>query len=329
MVSKIIKDLRKLKIDETLLSDKEVLEAAKMLDRIQQSTLQRFSTGVVTALPVEMAALEACFDDLQEIEMRGVKYKVASAPIRGSNSRRTLAIIKRANDAGNNMAAVCAANMLNAFPNIEDVIMVGIAGGVPYPENAEKHVRLGDIVVSDLQGITQYDYGKQYKNYFEEKQRGRPPSPKLIDNVNELFTLELKGERPWEHHIEELQLRLEWERPSNEFDLLFRSDEGSNLIPHPVDSSRQEGKPRVFRGKIGSANLVLKSGEHRKRIREKHGVIAVEMESSGIADATWSHRAGYLVIRGICDYSDGHKNDKWHKYASLVAAAYCRAILEI
>ena len=145
----------------------------------------------------------------------------------------------------------------------------------------------------------------------------------------ELFTLELKGIKPWERHIDELQLRLAWDRPSEEFDQLFQSDDGSDPILHPSDSARVAGRPKVFRGKIGSANLVLKSGEHRKKIREKHNVIAVEMEASGIVDATWSHRAGYLVIRGICDYSDGNKNDRWHKYASLVAAAYCKAILEV
>ena len=95
-----------------MISPDRLLEAARLLDRVQKSALQRFSTGVVTALPVEMAALEACFDELKVIEMRGMKYKVASAPVRGSNSKRIKAIIKRASDAGNNMAAVCAANML-------------------------------------------------------------------------------------------------------------------------------------------------------------------------------------------------------------------------
>lgn len=34
-----------------------------------------------------------------------------------------------------------------------------------------------------------------------------------------------------------------------------------------------------------------------------------------------------LVIRGICDYADTHKQDGWHRYASAVAAAYCKAVL--
>jgi nucleoside phosphorylase len=35
-----------------------------------------------------------------------------------------------------------------------------------------------------------------------------------------------------------------------------------------------------------------------------------------------------MVIRGICDYCDTFKNDDWQPYASLVAAAYARAMIE-
>lgn len=52
------------------------------------------------------------------------------------------------------------------------------------------------------------------------------------------------------------------------------------------------------------------------------------MESSGTADAAWSAGRNYLVIRGICDYCDIHKNDDWQYHAALVAAAYARALIE-
>jgi hypothetical protein len=31
-----------------------------------------------------------------------------------------------------------------------------------------------------------------------------------------------------------------------------------------------------------------------------------------------------LVIRGICDYADSHKNDGWQNYAAAVAATYAK-----
>ncbi|KAL4981339.1 hypothetical protein BDW68DRAFT_92834 [Aspergillus falconensis] len=33
------------------------------------------------------------------------------------------------------------------------------------------------------------------------------------------------------------------------------------------------------------------------------------------------------VIRGICDYSDSHKNDQWQRYAALTAALYAKDLL--
>lgn len=35
-----------------------------------------------------------------------------------------------------------------------------------------------------------------------------------------------------------------------------------------------------------------------------------------------------IVIRGICDYADSHKNKRWQPYAAAVAAAYGRELLE-
>lgn len=31
-----------------------------------------------------------------------------------------------------------------------------------------------------------------------------------------------------------------------------------------------------------------------------------------------------LVVRGICDYSDSHKNKEWQGYAAMAAAAYTK-----
>lgn len=36
-----------------------------------------------------------------------------------------------------------------------------------------------------------------------------------------------------------------------------------------------------------------------------------------------------LVIRGICDYCDSHKNKRWQGYAALTAAAYAKALLSV
>jgi nucleoside phosphorylase len=84
---------------------------------------------------------------------------------------------------------------------------------------------------------------------------------------------------------------------------------------------------QIFLGPIGSANTLLKNPQKRDMLRDQFGVKAIEMEGSGVADATWNQEAGYLVVRGICDYCDSHKGDIWQQYAAVVAAAYGHTLI--
>jgi len=34
-----------------------------------------------------------------------------------------------------------------------------------------------------------------------------------------------------------------------------------------------------------------------------------------------------IVIRGICDYADSHKNKDWQKHAAVVAVAFTKELL--
>jgi hypothetical protein len=62
-------------------------------------------------------------------------------------------------------------------------------------------------------------------------------------------------------------------------------------------------------------------------LREQFGVLAIEMEGFGVAEATCVVEVGFFVVRGICDYCDSHKANQWQEYAAIVAAAYARALL--
>ncbi|GKZ18513.1 hypothetical protein AbraIFM66951_003393 [Aspergillus brasiliensis] len=88
-------------------------------------------------------------------------------------------------------------------------------------------------------------------------------------------------------------------------------------------SPRSCDHPIVHRGLILSGNGVIKTPQDRNRLRRGHDdAICFEMEGAGIADVI-----PCLVVRGICDYADTHKQDGWHHYAAAVAAAYCKSIL--
>jgi nucleoside phosphorylase len=75
-------------------------------------------------------------------------------------------------------------------------------------------------------------------------------------------------------------------------------------------------------GRIASGDLVMKSGSHRDAIAETEKVVAFEMEGAGVWD-----NFPTVVMKGVCDYADSHKNKQWQKYAAASAAACMKAFL--
>jgi nucleoside phosphorylase len=82
-------------------------------------------------------------------------------------------------------------------------------------------------------------------------------------------------------------------------------------------------KPFIHFGLMASGDTVMKSGEDRDRIAAEEKVIAFEMEGAGVWDAF-----PCVVIKGVCDYADSHKNKKWQGYAASIAAACMKAFLK-
>lgn len=80
----------------------------------------------------------------------------------------------------------------------------------------------------------------------------------------------------------------------------------------------------VHYGLIASGNQVIKDSKYRDKLNKDLGgnVLCVEMEAAGIVNSF-----PCLVIRGICDYSDSHKNEAWQEHAAVVAAAYAKELL--
>ncbi|KAL2199929.1 nucleoside phosphorylase domain-containing protein [Corynascus similis CBS 632.67] len=108
----------------------------------------------------------------------------------------------------------------------------------------------------------------------------------------------------------------------------LRCDE-QHLVPRKRLKMKQgiEGEkaqePAVHIGPVGSGDTVIKSGEHRDQIARAKGIIAFEMEGAGVAE-----EIPCVVIKGVCDYADCHKNKKWQNFAAATAASVLKAVLE-
>lgn len=300
--------------------------------------LRDATIGVVTALDKEYAAVCAALDARYPVaagSRSGVRaYSLAHVPsVFGGYHTVSVVLLP---EMGNNAAAVVTADLLNDCPAIRHIIMCGIAGAVPSPGEAEHHVRLGDLVISNRGGVIQYDFIKETattpeSSKIESRFPARPPSAALLEAVNRLRAGELRGERPWNTWIERLinKFGRSWSRPAEKYDRLRDWDDLPTSVRHPKDPDRVNGSPRIFHGPIASANRLLKDPKQRDQLRERFGVKAVEMEGSGVADAAWRDgMAGYLVVRGTCDYCNKDKGNRWQQYAALIAAAYTRVLIE-
>ena len=296
-------------------------------------TVASATLGIICALPKELAAVRMVFGCVSDPTIgrtpSGRGYLLASVPGRGGGHHTIAATAIP--EMGNNASAIAATHLLSDCPQVQHILMVGIAGGVPHPGKPADHVRLGDIIVSDRHGVVQYDLVKISAGApAEHRHPPRPPSCELLDAVNWLRSEFELGRRPWESHLLRCLANIDagWTRPAEVLDVLDDLGDGSRPVPHPDDPERRSGHPRVFHGTVAAANILLKDPATRDQIRDRFGVKAVEMEGSGIADATWAGRAGYLVIRGACDYCNQSKGDHWQRYSALVAAAYARSLIE-
>lgn len=293
----------------------------------------QYRLAIIAALPKEFAAVEVMLDQHEDIIIPADPGRYTVGVI-GSHPVVVTLLPKM----GTNLATAISSHLLRSFPHICDILMVGIAGGVPDPKNAENHVRLGDIVVSMDRGVIQFDLGKLEQiihegelpyGHFTIRDSDPPPSARLQQAAKLLEARRLRKEYPWEQYIGRATVLENAMRPPNTKDILYDSTDPSKVISHPNDKTRRSRKPKLHYGLIGSSNTLLKEPQLRDRLRDDHRVRAIEMEGSGIAAATWvSGKTGYLLIRGICDYCDSHKNDMWQGYAAAVAAAYARALIE-
>jgi len=255
----------------------------------------------------------------------GHEYMLGEIPsLRGGTHQVVLAQTIRM---GNTSSAIGASKMLLDFPSIDVIIMCGIAGGVPNPDSVDDHVRLGDIVVSNGQGVIQYDFGKKTLATFDHRHAPRPPSSSLLQAVQVLEQERVAGSRPWDDYFQEGLTKRSLTRPPAATDIVL--DKAGVAIAHPPYSGPL---PRIFHGPIASANCVQGDYRIRDKLREKFKIKAVEMEGAGIADTSWEYeKAGYLIVRGICDYCDNRtkatQTDAWKPYVAMAAAAYTRSLL--
>ncbi|VEN55881.1 unnamed protein product [Callosobruchus maculatus] len=203
--------------------------------------------------------------------------------------------------------------LLGTFQKVEYVFLVGVGGGVPHYTDYNKHVRLGDVVVSCP--------GKDRNVYV------------YCENAicsDKGFDFETKAYKPSNLILQEIAQQ----PPSAETDKLYMSIGERDLIevahPTPQDSSvkRLDGCPRIHLSPVASGRQVVRDDRLRQQFASKVGALAFDCEVDPVIESILGNcKESFVCVRGIADYKDGTRRKEWQPYAALAAASVMKAVV--
>ncbi|KAF9884070.1 hypothetical protein FE257_002300 [Aspergillus nanangensis] len=299
----------------------------------RQPRPDQYTIGWVTALPIELAAAQEMLDERHEIPFRHPSDTNIYTLGRIGVHNVVIACLPYSR-MGTNSAAVVATQMKSTFPTIQFILMVGIGGGVP---STDFDIRLGDVVVSRSDksrgAVIQYDFGKATKDGFQRTNLLNHPPPLLLKAIAQLEAYHNREQARFLDYVSQLNQLEKFKREAAGPDLLFKAEcvhvNGDACVRHSaanlVERKLRGKEVMIHYGTIASGNQVLKDAFERDRVSDAlGGVLCFEMEAAGLMNDF-----PCLVIRGICDYSDSHKNKGWQGYAAGTAAAYAKELLTV
>lgn len=246
--------------------------------------------------------------------------------------------------------------MTNLFRAIRFSLLIGVGSGIP-PD-----VRLGDVVVGTLEGKDSKEITLRIGNTEAETSVhieiwAAPPSQPLLTALEKIKTEPTLSRSRMRGYLEILKkdspkLASRYLKTDSLEDLLFKADyshvkpnfaskrAGFNIFSSNDDEKncrfcdktmvvrREPGEMRVHYGSIASADEEIKDAPFRDYINRQLGgkLLCIETEIAKMESPFPSHFP-CLVIRGICDYADSHKNEAWRDHAAIMAAAYAKDLM--
>lgn len=305
------------------------------------------SIAVITALYCEKQAVDAMMDN-QETYVRYTTVGESNVYTLGTIGNHRVVTTKLPSVGRSREAMTAAGNtttrLLGIFQKVEYVFLVGVGGGVPHYTDYERHVRLGDVVVS----TPAQDLPDKYVYIFCEKADRNPkggwdyevkpykPADFLLQDI---ATRLCKTQAVWDSYVREGLERLSgvpgrWEAPEGHSDrLCVEIGDGAFIeVSHPAPQGDQVDHRvsglRVHLAPVAGGRGVCAVGEARAAFAAHARALAYDCELDAVLDSVVGNRKDcFISIRGISDYRDGTRGKQWQPHAALAAAAVMKGII--
>nr|XP_033324431.1 uncharacterized protein LOC117219397 isoform X4 [Megalopta genalis] len=240
--------------------------------------------------------------------------------------------------------------LLGTFQKVDFVFLIGIGGGVPHYTDYNKHVRLGDVVISHPTPLNNkyiYVYCESAKmhengNYHFETKEYCPPNlclQEIAANLKEQSENETNP--PWQMYLNDgldilsNQTEHDFKAPPPESDKLYMAIGERDVIevahptaPSDATNKRTDGCPRIHLAPVASGRHIARDDQLRQKFSARFGALAFDAEMDAVVESILGNcRESFAVIRGISDYKDGSRIKEWQPYASLAAASVMKSII--
>ena len=328
---------------------------------------ESFHVALICALPFEADAVALLFDHFwdEQGDLYGHEDGDTNTYITGRFGGHDVVLAVLPSMGTTDSAAVATVSLRASYPRLKLALLVGICSGVPQVDGYDAF--LGDVVVSRsiirYDYGRQYPGHFIIRDSVEDS-LGRPNTE--IRSLLAVFQTELV--RGWLEakatmHLHELQSaavekqrRTTYQNPGPAEDRLYLPnyghrhqssceiclDDAHEFCETAADATcgdlgcaqdtsktrmeraqEDEYRTQIHIGRVGSGSAVIKSGIDRDRIAMQHDLIGFEMYGAGAWD-----QVPCIVVKGICDYADSHKDKQWEPFAAATAASVAKAMLE-
>ncbi|MBS7827422.1 phosphorylase [Wohlfahrtiimonas chitiniclastica] len=249
---------------------------------------------VLTALPVELSAAKQALNICEDTQpfITSTELHVWKTVIIRNNGIRTNCAIASFAGPGNLDASSITSTLLSELQP-KNVIMLGIAAGM------REKCALGEVVLSER--VVAYEGAALIEgDIIEHRPRSTELDMKVRQDVNTYLSNKNSVEKRLIQRYEALDIKFP---ESIEIGPIAKS-----IMPKTAT--------------IASGEKLLRDPEKFKALKEINGKIEVaEMEGAGVFVACANHKKTVLMIRGISDFGDSTKDNRFHDLAAKAAAA--------
>lgn len=293
----VVKKFEALSLEEPVLDLSEI--SKRIIEIFYEEEQARLSSLppdilILTALPVELSAAKQALNISEDIQPSSTSIGIHfwKTAIVQKNEKYLNCVLSCFAGPGNVDASSITSNLLSEL-NPNYVIMLGIAAGM------REKCALGEVILSER--IVAYESAALVEGGIMES---RPRILELDIKVRQDISSYLSNINSIKDRLTQIYEKLAID------------------LPEQADIGQVSKSVMPRTATIASGEKLLRDPEKFKALREINGKIEIaEMEGTGLFEACHNYKKPVLMIRGISDFGDSTKDNRFHSLAAKAATA--------